>query len=290
MEIIINNNEDTDDAACDIQFVSTKTERLKLSWPIRDWSERSTAAKTQRYNFMEENTVNMVQWRLEMSPYDKDIQGTDVVSVALYLTYTGSNIYRDYKVIVTLSIKDVHGTESHSQSSCVYYLTREGPPDGANPSYKVNLCSREELLTHHLTLLPDNTLTLIARMVFVQEQTSDHSDQVYSDQNFLDGSNSLSSDLSDAFKNSDFTDMTIVCDKREFHCHKFILAARSEVFAAMLRHEFLEKQSSRVDVKEIDAETMELLLNYVYTGRVSDFKSVSVVDLFKVIINTTMIP
>merc|ERR1719418_182631 len=26
---------------------------------------------------------------------------------------------------------------------------------------------------------------------------------------------------------------------------------------------------------------MELLLNYVYTGRVSDFKSVSVVELFK---------
>ena len=79
--------------------------------------------------------------------------------------------------------------------------------------------------------------------------------------------------------------MTIVCDKREFHCHKFMLAARSEVFAAMLRHEFLEKQNSRVDVKEIDAETMELLLNYIYTGRVSDFKSVSVVELFKVIKN-----
>ena len=35
-------------------------------------------------------------------------------------------------------------------------------------------------------------------------------------------------------------------------------------------------------MKEIDAETMELLLNYIYTGRVSDFKAVSVVELFKV--------
>ena len=74
---------------------------------------------------------------------------------------------------------------------------------------------------------------------------------------------------------------TIICDKREFHCHKFMLAARSEVFAAMLRHEFLEKQNSRVDVKEIEGETMELLLSYIYTGQVSDFKSVSVVELFK---------
>ena len=36
----------------------------------------------------------------------------------------------------------------------------------------------------------------------------------------------------------------------------------------MLRHEFLEKQNSRVDVKEIDGETMELLLSYIYTGQV----------------------
>ena len=36
-------------------------------------------------------------------------------------------------------------------------------------------------------------------------------------------------------------------------------------------------------MKEIDAETIELLLNYIYTGRVTDFKHVSVVELFKVI-------
>ena len=46
------------------------------------------------------------------------------------------------------------------------------------------------------------------------------------------------------------------------------IVSRSEVFAAMLRHEFLEKQNSRVDVKEIDGETMELLLSYIYTGQV----------------------
>ena len=59
------------------------------------------------------------------------------------------------------------------------------------------------------------------------------------------------------------------------------LFLRSEVFAAMLRHEFLERQNSRVDVKEIDSETMELLLSYIYTGQVSNFKNVNVVDLFK---------
>ena len=52
------------------------------------------------------------------------------------------------------------------------------------------------------------------------------------------------------------------------HLRKSLDLPRSEVFAAMLRHEFLEKQNSRVDVKEIDGETMELLLSYIYTGQV----------------------
>ena len=177
--------------------------------------------------------------------------------------------------------QDVYNQESHSQSSCVYYLTREreGPPDGATPSYKVmhrtsgfrrNLhlqfagqylfergagysssitapqqhphSHRYDVISTLSTQAP--LICIPARVVFVQEQTSDLCDSVYTD-NFLDGSNSLSSDLSDAFRQTDFTDMTIVCDKREFHCHKFMLAARSEVFAAMLRHEFLEKQNSR---------------------------------------------
>ena len=79
-----------------------------------------------------------------------------MVSAALFLTYSGTNTTRDYKVIITISIQvtlhylmengiffcifqDVYNQESHSQSSCVYYLTREreGPPDGATPSYKV---------------------------------------------------------------------------------------------------------------------------------------------------------
>ena len=47
-----------------------------------------------------------------------------------------------------------------------------------------------------------------------------------SSDDFLNPPSSLSNDLSEALKISDFTDMTIVCDKKEFHCHKFILAAR----------------------------------------------------------------
>ena len=47
---------------------------------------------------------------------------------------------------------------------------------------------------------------------------------------FLNPPTSLSRDLGEALKMSDFTDMTIVCEKKEFRCHKFILAARYHGF------------------------------------------------------------
>jgi len=276
-----------DDGDATTKFIATKTERLVFTWPIREWGQRVGKAKTRSYHFMEQNGVNMVLWRMEVEPHDRDDQGTEVVSAKLFISYMGTNTAKDFKVMISLGLVEAGGQESHGQTSSVYYLTRlmEGPPDGATPSYKAVIVSREELNMHSLTLIPDDTLTLVAKMVFVQEVIEPSSQEMGQDSStheFLDRQgNSLSCDMRDAFASNDFTDMTIVCDKREFHCHKFLLAARSEVFAAMLRHEFLEKQNSRVDVKEIDGETMELLLSYIYTGQVTDFKNVSVVELFK---------
>ena len=45
-----------------------------FSWPIRNFSERVVAARSQTYHFMEENQICMVQWRLELTPWDKDAQ------------------------------------------------------------------------------------------------------------------------------------------------------------------------------------------------------------------------
>ena len=67
------------------------------------------------------------------------MQGTDVISAALYLTYTGTNTARDFKVNVTLSVREVGGGECYQHSSCVYYLTREGPPDATNPRQETSL-------------------------------------------------------------------------------------------------------------------------------------------------------
>ena len=60
-------NGSTDDLDSHMKYVATKTERLIFCWPIKGFSERTNPANTQSYHFMEENLVNMVQWRMEVS-------------------------------------------------------------------------------------------------------------------------------------------------------------------------------------------------------------------------------
>lgn len=271
------NNMQVDESGSTLSYLATKTERLIYTWPVRDFNERLTPAKTQPHLFLGETPATSVQWSLQLIPRDVDSQGVPVVTAQVFITHSGTDITLSFKVNIALCLKDIHGQELYKSCSSVYYLAREKNPDGVTPTYKTTLISWQELMSHHNTLLPNNTLTLVAKMAFAQERSSDNS----RNDEFLVPTTSLSSDMAEAFASADFTDMTIVCDKREFHCHKFMLAARSEVFAAMLRHEFLEKQSSRVDIKELDGETMALLLSYIYTGQVQDFSNVSVVDLFK---------
>jgi len=262
-----------------LRYVASKNERLIFNWPIRGFSDLNTAASTPFYNFMEEAQDEAVKWKVKLIPKDVDEQGNAVVSTQVFISHAHADPTQAFKVTISIAIMDANQQEVYKVGSSIYYLARGRYPDAGTPSYKAALLTWEELMNHSQSLLPNNVLNLVVKLRYSFTQT--HLGEDGHKDDFLHPPTSLSRDLGEALKMSDFTDMTIVCEKKEFRCHKFILAARSEVFAAMLRHEFLEKQNSRVDVKEIDAETMELLLHYVYTGQVQDFNKVSVVDLFK---------
>ena len=80
--------------------------------------------------------------------------------------------------------------------------------------------------------------------------------------------------LSDNFKvilqSKEYSDVTIVVGEIEFHVHRVMLALCSSVFSAMFKHDMKENQQKIVAVTDIDYETMETLLEYIYTGRVKN--------------------
>ncbi len=78
-----------------------------------------------------------------------------------------------------------------------------------------------------------------------------------------------------------FSDMNLVCQDREFKCHKVVLAARSPVFDTMLSNEnHLEVQEGKVKITDMDHDKLEVFLKYLYCGKFSDDMKLHAKDLF----------
>lgn len=76
---------------------------------------------------------------------------------------------------------------------------------------------------------------------------------------------STGSDFMDEIK---YTDVILVCEEREFPCHKYMLARKSEVFDAMFSHDFKESLSNRVLITDLSSEAVLEMLRFLYTNRV----------------------
>ena len=76
-------------------------------------------------------------------------------------------------------------------------------------------------------------------------------------------------DMRNIFEAGKFTDVTIVCQKREFACHKAILSARSPVLEAMFSHNMKEKLDRKVEIQDMDADTCHQMVVFMYSGKVA---------------------
>ena len=57
-------------------------------------------------------------------------------------------------------------------------------------------------------------------------------------------------------------------DNVKFPAHKFMLSARSPVFAAMFQHDTKENQEDAVDIPHIQSDAFKVALKFIYTGDV----------------------
>ncbi|KAI1711637.1 kelch motif domain-containing protein [Ditylenchus destructor] len=64
-------------------------------------------------------------------------------------------------------------------------------------------------------------------------------------------------------------DVTIECQEGcVFRAHRSVLAATIPFFYVMFTTDMMESHSENIKISEIDAETMETILNFVYTGKI----------------------
>ena len=87
----------------------------------------------------------------------------------------------------------------------------------------------------------------------------------------FDGTLSLNDDIARAKNNNTTADMTIICEGKEFKAHTFMLSARSSVFSAMFSHRGTKEWETReVNVTDCHADIMEMFLQYIYTGTLTE--------------------
>lgn len=122
------------------------------------------------------------------------------------------------------------------------------------------MCSKSRS-RHSLTLQDDILLGTSPRLYRMDMESSEG--LLFKDRDF---SSDLLRQLNDLRQNRILTDVSICAGAREVPCHRNVLASSSPYFRAMFCSNFRESREAKVQLKGIDASTLEQIVLYVYTG------------------------
>ncbi|RMY21300.1 hypothetical protein D0867_03411 [Hortaea werneckii] len=76
---------------------------------------------------------------------------------------------------------------------------------------------------------------------------------------------SLLNEVAELWRTGENSDMTIKCEGREFKVHRLLVSAASPVLKAACQNGMRESQTGVVEHKTFDAETVERMLEFIYT-------------------------
>jgi len=71
-----------------------------------------------------------------------------------------------------------------------------------------------------------------------------------------------------------YADINLKCQGRVFPCHRVILSSRSSVFERMFDSNMAEAKSGTVVIEDMEADTLQRLLEFTYSCKVTDMQEV----------------
>jgi len=111
------------------------------------------------------------------------------------------------------------------------------------------------------TLLSNDSLTIVCDITILGKmKPASASNDQRKQQNLIQ-------DLETAFTNIELSDVQLQCGGQVFDCHQFMLSARSPVFRAMFQSNMMEKETGKVDVKDLHPDVLAEMLSFIYTGK-----------------------
>lgn len=87
----------------------------------------------------------------------------------------------------------------------------------------------------------------------------------------IDHTKTLAGDFARLYNQSDFSDLQLIIESECFYAHRIVLAARSQYFRALLYGGMKESQETnqRIELKDCKISAFKILLQYIYTGKIS---------------------
>jgi len=207
-------------------------------------------------------------WFMRINPNGEEKSCKGFVSLFLY---KDGNCEVPINADIIFSIVDKDGVKTRAKR-CEYTFEKNLPSDNRGFAKFV---SHSELRHPQLNLLPSDTLTILCEISITGDNvvTSGTNKPVHGRQGrATEPMSRLANDISALFEQSKFADCTVACEGREFRCHKNILAGRSTVFDAMFTHDMEENRKSKVDIVDLDGDTVYDMIVYIYSGKVTDME------------------
>lgn len=207
-------------------------------------------------------------WFMRINPNGEEKTCKGFVSLFLY---KDGNCEVPINADIIFSIVDKDGVKTRAKR-CEYTFEKNLPSDNRGFAKFV---SHSELRHPQLNLLPNDTLTILCEISITGDNvvTSGTTKPVKGNTGrATEPVSRLSLDISSIFESSKFSDCIVACEGREFRCHKNILASRSTVFDAMFTHDMEENRKSKVDIVDLDGDTVHDMVRYIYSGKVAELE------------------
>lgn len=234
---------------------------LTYKWKVNNYSDYNIVGQClSSPRFSITNSMNSVQWRLNLYPNGTQYAYKDYLSIFLEY-FSEINVTARVKI----SILDVE------QNIAVFERTfiQEQFRKGLEPCGDKKFISRSFFNNCSSRVLENDTITILCKIIVLSDLTP-----------LVSLINTFSSRKFDKFEQlletGKFSDVTLSVGEMKFRLHKVILTSCSPVFRAMFEHDMIEKQSNVIDILNVRYEVMKEIIRFMYTNKVNEIDGLAV--------------
>ena len=216
----------------------------------------------------------IIDWFIGICPNGHDKFNQSIGNIGVFLKkITDIDAEFFINAVLIFYIVDKNGSKRRSK---IKERTSKTFSEASSCCGTANFISHSEL-RENPDLIPDDTLTIMCKVtikgggvslvggesrssILVPAVNEDRTISMYME------------DMENIYSDAKFPDVTIVCQGKEFPCHKAILAGRSQVFEAMFSLNFKEGMENKVEVVDVAADVIDEILRFIYRGDIRDLK------------------